>query len=219
MPDTNITSIRQPDFAATREFDIALVDAGNLLEHAASVGLFPDEGPNAAGIVIRDLVQAQEAARTGTLTAQITIAFWIAYGRLARLSAPVSAASLTGSRHVRMMGMKIRATLVVLLVIASSIFLFMSTATLNETHTSRTLPPLSCGQTCSFFATALVVATVSRRRARPASAIACSTRRSSSRAGAPRCCNPRSGCTPRLPRGGSTYRATMSRSTKTTKEE
>ena len=88
MPDTNITSIRQPDFAATREFDIALVDAGNLLEHAASVGLFPDEGPNAAGIVIRDLVQAQEAARTGTLTAQITIAFWIAYGRLARLSAP-----------------------------------------------------------------------------------------------------------------------------------
>ena len=49
-----------------------------------------------------------------------------------------------------MMGMKIRATLVVLLVIASSIFLFMSTATLNETFrtssTSRTLPPLSCGQ-------------------------------------------------------------------------
>jgi hypothetical protein len=134
MPDTNITSIGQPDFAATREFDIALVDAGNLLEHAASVGLFPDEGPNAAGIVIRDLVQAQEAARTGTLTAQITIAFWIAYGRLARLSAPVSAASLTGSRHVRMVGMKIRATLVVLLVIASSIFLFMSTATLNETQ-------------------------------------------------------------------------------------
>jgi hypothetical protein len=134
MPDTNITSIGQPDFATTREFDIALVDAGNLLEHAASVGLFPDEGPNAADIVIRDLVQAQEAARTGTLTAQITIAFWIAYGRLARLSAPVSAASLTGSRHVRMVGMKIRATLVVLLVIASSIFLFMSTATLNETQ-------------------------------------------------------------------------------------
>src|SRR4051812_19236094 len=115
MPDTNITAIGigRPDSATTREFDIALVDAGNLLEHAASVGLFPDEGPNAAGIVIRDLVQAQEAARTGTLTAQITIAFWIAYGRLARLSAPVSAASLTGSRHVRMVGMKIRATLVV----------------------------------------------------------------------------------------------------------
>jgi hypothetical protein len=137
MPDTNVgraDAARYASYATTPEFDTALVEAGKLLEHAASAGLFPDEGPNAADIVITKLIQAQEATHSGSLTAEVTIAFWIAYGRLARLSAPVSAASLAASKHVPMLGMKIRSTLVVLLVIASSIFLFMSTATLTETQ-------------------------------------------------------------------------------------
>jgi hypothetical protein len=137
MPDTNIgraNAARYASYATTPEFDTALVEAGQLLEHAVSAGLFHDEGPNAVDIVIPKLIQAQEATHSGSLTAEITIAFWIAYGRLARLSAPVSAASLAASKHVPMLGMKIRSTLVVLLVIASSIFLFMSTATLTETQ-------------------------------------------------------------------------------------
>jgi hypothetical protein len=137
MPDINIDradAARYASYATTPEFDAALVEAGQLLEHAASAGLFPNEGPNAADIVIPKLIQAQEATHSGSLTAEVTIAFWIAYGRLARLSAPVSAASLAASKHVPMLGMKIRSTLVVLLVIASSIFLFMSTATLTETQ-------------------------------------------------------------------------------------
>jgi hypothetical protein len=137
MPDTNIgraDAALYASVATTPAFDTALVEAGQLLEHAASAGLFPDEGPNAAANVIPKLIQAREARRSGRLTAEITIAFWIAYGRLARLSAPVSAASLAASKHVPMLGMKIRSALMVLLVIASSIFLFMSTATLTETQ-------------------------------------------------------------------------------------
>ncbi|MGD0107236.1 MAG: hypothetical protein ABSC06_24840 [Rhodopila sp.] len=140
MPDTHIGDLGQPgaaryaDGGTTPEFEAALLEAGQLLEHAAGTGLFPDAGPNSADIIIPPLVRAQEATRLGKLTADITIAFWIAYGRLARLSAPVSAASLAASKHVPMLGMKVRSTLVVLLVLASSIFLFMSTATLTETQ-------------------------------------------------------------------------------------
>jgi hypothetical protein len=140
MPDSQIEALALPDAvsftsrATTPEFDIALEEAGQLLEHAASAGLFPEEGPDAAEAVIPRLIETQAAARSGRLTTEITIAFWIAYGRLARLSGQVSAASLAASKHVPMLGMKIRSTLVVALVIVSSIFLFMSTATLTETQ-------------------------------------------------------------------------------------
>jgi hypothetical protein len=134
MPDTNIHRADAASDATTPAFDAALAEAGQLLEYAASAGLFPEEGPYAADIVIPKLIQAQEAKRARSLTAEVIIAFWIAYGRLARVSAPVSAASLAASKHVPMLGMKIRATLLVLLVIGSSIFLFMSTATLTETQ-------------------------------------------------------------------------------------
>jgi hypothetical protein len=138
MPDSQIDAFGRPNGArnasgaTTPAFETALAEATRLLEHAASTGLFPDDGPNAADVVIPKLIQAVEATRSRSLTADITVAFWIAYGRLARLTAPVSAASLAASEHVPMRGMKIRATLIVLLVIASSIFLFMSTSTLTE---------------------------------------------------------------------------------------
>jgi hypothetical protein len=140
MPDSQHEAFSRPDApgvsgnATTPEFDIALDEAGHLLEYTVSAGLFPDDDPKVAEAVIPRLIQAQEAARSGTLTTEITIGFWIAYGRLARLAGRVSAASLAASKHVPMLGMKIRSTLVVLLVIASSIFLFMSTATLTETQ-------------------------------------------------------------------------------------
>lgn len=140
MPDTHILDLGQPDArryndaGTTPEFEAALLQAGQLLEHIASAGLFPDEGQDSAEIIIPQLVRAQEATRLGSLTAEITIAFWIAYGRLARLAAPVSAASLAASKQVPMLAMKIRSTLVVLVVLASSIFLFMSSATLTETQ-------------------------------------------------------------------------------------
>jgi hypothetical protein len=140
MPDSQIEAFGRPNAARnasgviTPAFDHALAEAVRLLEHAASTGMFPDAGPNAADVVIPNLIQAVEATRSRTLTADITVAFWIAYGRLARLTAPVSAASLAASKHVPMLRMKILASLIVLLVIASSIFLFMSTATLTETR-------------------------------------------------------------------------------------
>jgi hypothetical protein len=140
MPDSQFEALGRPNVArnaggaTTPAFDHALADATRLLEHAASTGLFPDEGPNAADVVIPNLIQAVEATRARALTADIAVAFWVAYGRLARLTSPVSAASLAASEHVPMLGMKIRASLIVLLVIASSIFLFMSTATLSETR-------------------------------------------------------------------------------------
>lgn len=136
MPDTHIGDLRQPgarrctDHRIMPEFQAALGEASQLLEHAASAGLFHDKGPNSAKIIISSLVRAQEASRLGNLTADIMIAFWIAYGRLARLTAK----SLKVSTDAPMLRMKIGSTLVVLLVLVSSIFLFMSTATLTETQ-------------------------------------------------------------------------------------
>jgi hypothetical protein len=117
----------------TEEFDAALVDAGRLLQHASSSGLFPEDTPNAAEALIRDVVLAQEAMRSGQLTPQIVIAFWIAYGRLAHLVEPVTAATLAACKQISLTGMKIRAAFLVAAIIVFSIFLFMSNATLSDT--------------------------------------------------------------------------------------
>src|SRR5689334_14344811 len=99
MPDTHHAGLERPDntetigFSTTPEFDEALVNAGRLLEHAASNGSLSEGGPDASQtteVLIRDLVLAQEAARSGRLTPQLVIAFWIAYGRLAHLLKPVT---------------------------------------------------------------------------------------------------------------------------------
>jgi hypothetical protein len=136
MPDNHTAAPHRadPDTPTTPAFNTALAEAGQLMGYAVSAGLFPDSGPNAADIMIPKLIEAQEATRLGTVTSDITIAFWIAYGHLSRLVAPVTAASLRESERVCMLGMKLRSSLIVLLVIVSSIFLFMSTATLNETQ-------------------------------------------------------------------------------------
>jgi hypothetical protein len=142
MPDTHSAALERPENTETigsstnPEFDAALVDAGRLLEHAASNGWLPEGGPDASQrteALIRDVVYAQEAARSGRLTPQIVIAFWIAYGRLAYLVKPVTAASLAACKQISLMGMKVRSALLVAAIILFSIFLFMSNATLNDT--------------------------------------------------------------------------------------
>jgi hypothetical protein len=142
MPDAHEAALERSEntqttgSSTTPEFDAALVDAGRLLEHAASNGLLPEDGPGTtqpAEALIHDVVYAQEAARTGRLTPQIVIAFWVAYGRLAHRVGPVTATSLAACKQISLMGMKIRSAVLVMAVISFSIFLFMSNATLNET--------------------------------------------------------------------------------------
>jgi hypothetical protein len=142
MPDAHEAALERSEntqttgSSTTPEFDAALVDAGRLLEHAASNGLLPEDGPGTtqpAEALIHDVVYAQEAARTGRLTPQIVIAFWVAYGRLAHLVGPVTATSLAACKQISLMGMKIRSAFLVVAIISFSIFLFMSNATLNET--------------------------------------------------------------------------------------
>jgi hypothetical protein len=139
MSETQDSAPEQPEdmqkivSSTTPEFDTALIDAGRLLEHAASSGQLPEGGRAAEEALIRDVVYAQEAARSGRLTPQIVIAFWIAYARLAHLVQPVTAASLAACKQICLTGMKIRAAFLVATIILFSIFLFMSNATLNET--------------------------------------------------------------------------------------
>ena len=94
--------------STTPEFRVALVNAGRLLDHAASSGLLPEGGRDAEEALIRDVVYAQDAERSGHLTPQIVIAFWIAYARLAHLVQPVTAASIAACRQLSLTGMKIR---------------------------------------------------------------------------------------------------------------
>jgi len=142
MPDAHEAALERSEntqtagSSTTPEFDAALVDAGRLLEHAASNGLLPEGGAGTtqpAEALIHDVVYAQEAARTGRLTPQIVIAFWVAYGRLAHLVAPVTATSLAACKQISLTGMKIRSAFLVVAIISFSIFLFMSNATVNET--------------------------------------------------------------------------------------
>ena len=139
MPDAHAAELARPApldpivTSTTEEFDAALVDAGLLLQHASSSGLLPGDTPDAAEAMIRDVVLAQEAVRSGKLTPQIVIAFWIAYGRLAHLVEPVTAATLAACKQISLTGMKIRAAFLVGTIIVFSIFLFMSNATLTDT--------------------------------------------------------------------------------------
>jgi hypothetical protein len=139
MPDTHMAALARPRdeqtdaSPAARELNTALIDAHQLLAHAASTGLLPGREPAATDAMIKDLIDAQEAARTGSLTPQIIAAFWIAYGRLAHIAGPVTAASLTASKLISLIGMKIQSTFLVAAIIVFSIFLFMSNGTLNET--------------------------------------------------------------------------------------
>ncbi len=122
--------------APTRDFLAALDEAGLLLQYAASTGRLPLAGTDAAQATqntIRDVVNAQEAARCGRVPPQTVTTFWMAYARLAAILAPVTAASLLASRQLSLAGMKLRAAALVSAVILFSIFLFMSNATLSDT--------------------------------------------------------------------------------------
>lgn len=138
MPDTHGGVLEQPETTQTIRcfttpgFDEALIDASLLLEHAASHAMLPNGGSDAAKAMIRDVVQAQEAALFGRLTPPMVIAFWVAYGRLAHLVKPVSAASLAACKRISLLGMQVRSACLVAAVIVFSIFLFMSTATLSD---------------------------------------------------------------------------------------
>jgi hypothetical protein len=139
MPEPDTAATARPEnpnanqSCRTEEFDTALEDAGRLLEYAASSGLLPEGTSNAAEALIQDIVLAQEAARSKTLTTQIVIRFWIAYGHLAHLVDPVTAASLAACKKISLLGLEVRAAMLVAAIIVFSIFLFMSTATLNDT--------------------------------------------------------------------------------------
>ena len=143
MSDADKAASKRPgntheaEYSITPDFQAAVAEAGRLLEHAVSAGLVPEQGPNAqqsAEALVRDVVAAQEATRAGRLNSQIVIAFWIAYGRLARMVDPVTAASLGASKQISLVGMKIRSAFLVAAIILFSIFLFMSNATLNDTY-------------------------------------------------------------------------------------
>jgi hypothetical protein len=137
MPDTHMATLAGVETleaaGATADFRAAVLDAGQLLEHAASNGLLPEDGAGVAAAFIGDVVNAQEAVRRGRLTPEIAVAFWIGYGHLAHLVRPVTAASLAACRKISLFGMKLRAAMLVATIIVFSIFLFMSNATLNET--------------------------------------------------------------------------------------
>lgn len=119
----------------TEDLSQALTDAERLLEHAASRGLLPLEGDSAQSTqaMICDLVSAVEAARNGNLSQNAVIAFWVSYARLAAILKPVTASSLAACKKISLTGLKLWSTALVTMVIVFSIFLFMSTSTLNDT--------------------------------------------------------------------------------------
>src|SRR5208283_4623868 len=117
------------------DLSLALADAERLLPHAASHGLLPLGGDAATSTqaMIRDLVTALEAARSGDVPQSVIIAFWVAYAQLAAILKPVTAASLAACKKISLTGLKLWSTALVAMVIIFSIFLFMSTSTLNDT--------------------------------------------------------------------------------------
>jgi hypothetical protein len=78
-------------------------------------------------------VLARQACQTHRVTAAVAIGFWLAYANLSKLTRPVTAASLLACEAASLRGEKIRATLLVLIIIAFSVFLFMNNTTANET--------------------------------------------------------------------------------------
>lgn len=115
---------------ATPGFGQALDDADILLGYAASTGQLP---LGMAGETVNDIVHARQAWQNNQVTARVAIAFWIAYANLARVTKPVTAASLRACEAASLSGEKIRATILVLIIIAFSVFLFMNNTTATET--------------------------------------------------------------------------------------
>lgn len=131
MPDGQELGSRKLRAAlSTPELHAAMGSANLLVDHAASNGLFPP-GAVSNGL-IADIVQAHEAEQQNQLSAEIVIAFWSAYARLAILVRPVTAASLRASNRVSLAVMKAAALVLVSSLILVSIFLFMSNATASD---------------------------------------------------------------------------------------
>jgi hypothetical protein len=136
MPDVHAAMVEQFDpqaSAETQALTTALSDAARVLDYAIGRGLLSPSGSDVGSMIVTDLVQAQVAARSGTLTTDTVIAFWMAYARLAHLVRPVTAKSLEACQRVSLTGMKVLAFVLVCGIILFSIFLFMCNATLNET--------------------------------------------------------------------------------------
>jgi hypothetical protein len=113
----------------TPEFGKALNDADILLGHAASNGQLP---ATTAGETVRDIVLARHAWQSRHVNAHVAIAFWIAYANLARVTRPVTAASLRACESASLLAAKLSAVLLVVTIIAFSIFLFMNNTTAND---------------------------------------------------------------------------------------
>ncbi len=118
------------DTFATPEFHEALIDAEVLLRYAASNAQLPSVMPDN---MVQDIVFARQAWQTHRVTAAVAIGFWIAYANLSKLTRPVTAASLLACEAASLLGEKIRATILVLIIIAFSVFLFMNNSTATET--------------------------------------------------------------------------------------
>ncbi len=147
MPDAQEATREQPqntqpqnaqpiEFTATPEFQAAVVGANRLLDYATSKGLLPKAGSATSKdeeALVHDVIYAQ-AATSQRLPLKAVIDFWMAYGRLANLVRPVTAASIEACRNASLMGMQILAAFLVAAIIVFSIFLFMSNATLTDTN-------------------------------------------------------------------------------------
>ena len=110
----------------TSQFNAALDDAEVLLGYAASSGLLP---PGKPGDMVEGIVQARQAR---LITAQIAIAFWVAYANLSKLTRPVTAASVRACMAASLLREKISAFLLVCFVIVASIILFMNNHTAQD---------------------------------------------------------------------------------------
>jgi hypothetical protein len=118
------------DTFATPDFHAALNDAEVLLRYAAGNAQLPAVMP---GDMVQDIVFARQAWETHRVTAPVAIGFWVAYANLSKLTRPVTAASLRACEAASLLGEKIRATILVLVIIAFSVFLFMNNTTASET--------------------------------------------------------------------------------------
>src|SRR3978361_1390851 len=96
MPDVHAAMMEQSDLqtsAETQALTTALSDAARVLDYAIGHGLLSHSGSDGGSMIVTDLVRGQTAARSGTLTTDTVIAFWMAYARLAHLVRPVTAKS------------------------------------------------------------------------------------------------------------------------------
>jgi hypothetical protein len=115
---------------ATEELHSALADAEVLLRYAAGHAGLPAVTPDN---MVPDIVYAREAWEAKRVTATVVIGFWIAYANLSRLTKPVTATSLRACAAASLRGEKVLATVLVLVIIAFSVFLFMNNSTATET--------------------------------------------------------------------------------------